>query len=1146
MKKIFTLLLVCCSLLGFSQSTTITISQVYGGGGNSGAPFNADYVELHNVSTVAQSLNGLSLQYASATAAGTWTGVFALPAASIPAGGFYLVRMSTTGATGSALPTPDAAPTTGNEIAMSATNGRIALVTGTTAISACPTANIVDLVGFGSSVCFEGTAATAVLSNSTAALRNGNGCTDTNNNGSDFTVGTPAPRNSATAASICGSSTPSPALTVGGTVTDFGSVTVLTNSPSQSFTITGANLTGFPGVITITAPSTDFEVSDNNTTFASSTTIPYTSATMAATTVYVRFTPQTAGAKTGNLSISGGGVSTAVTVAVSGNGTTTPPPATGVRISQVYGGGGNAGATYKQDFVEIYNPGTSAVDISGWSIQYASAAGPTTPGDWSVQAIPASTSIAAGKYYLIGLAIPTGAIGGDLPLAPDVVGTINMSGTAGKVALVNNSTALNGTTACSGATVVDVLGFSSSSTSATCAEGTAFLTTNIDATKSMFRKNNGCTDTNNNSVDFELGTVLPRNSTSAANNCSAPVPTLAVAGTINNFGNVVVLTNSASQNFTVSGTNLTGFPGVITITAPSTDFEVSTDNTTFSASVTVPYTTATLSSTTIYVRFTPQTTGVKSGNITISGGGTSTALTVAVSGTGVDPNAPAATVTALAAFGSLCLNTASAVNSFTINATNLTTANVTVGALAGYAYATAVGGPFTTTLSITQPGGTFTQQVFVQLTPTAVQSYNGNIAVSGGGLASPVNVAATGAGVNTTATVTTGAASAITITSATAAGTIGATGCSAVTSYGIEYSTTNNFPQGTGTKVVSTNLAAGAFTSALTGLTGATTYYYRAYATNDGGTAYGAQLSFITLAAPPAVITTTALTSFGSVCLPNSAGPNSFTITGANLTTANVTVSALAGYTYSTTETGTYTSTLSITQPGGAFSQVVYVKFTPAANQAYNGNIAVSGGGAAVSNVAASGTGTNTPPGITTAAATFVTTTSAQLNGSITSAGCNPVTANGFEYSGINNFVNGSGTSVNATTVTTADFSEVINDLVPKTVYYYKAFVQTSAGKTYGAQQSFKTDSIPTELIIYSTPVARGGNVHYSLGVIKPGHYATALYNSVGQKVFKKEMILQVGFINDNFTLPSTLPSGVYILQIENYEFKVRKQFIIK
>ncbi|MEZ5027851.1 MAG: lamin tail domain-containing protein [Ferruginibacter sp.] len=144
MKKIFTILFTLVSLISFSQSTTLVISQVYGGGGNSGAPYNADFVELHNVSSVSQSTSGLSVQYASSSATGTWTGVFALPTANIPAGGYFLIRMSTIGTNGVALPTPDAEPSAGNEIAMSSTNGRVALVNGVTALSGCPTTNVMD------------------------------------------------------------------------------------------------------------------------------------------------------------------------------------------------------------------------------------------------------------------------------------------------------------------------------------------------------------------------------------------------------------------------------------------------------------------------------------------------------------------------------------------------------------------------------------------------------------------------------------------------------------------------------------------------------------------------------------------------------------------------------------------------------------------------------------------------------------------------------------------------------------------------------------------------------------------------------------------------------------------------------------------
>ena len=195
------------ALLGAAAPATaaVQISQVYGGGGNTGALFNADFVELRNTGSSAVSLQGWSLQYASA--AGTaWGGAQLTPlTGNIPAGGHYLIKLATGANTAQpALPTPDATGTT----ALSATAGKVALVNTTTALTgACPLPNaaIVDFVGFGTTAsCSEGGSPTPAPSNSTAVLRADNGCTDTNNNASDFSTGTPTPRNSASAATACG------------------------------------------------------------------------------------------------------------------------------------------------------------------------------------------------------------------------------------------------------------------------------------------------------------------------------------------------------------------------------------------------------------------------------------------------------------------------------------------------------------------------------------------------------------------------------------------------------------------------------------------------------------------------------------------------------------------------------------------------------------------------------------------------------------------------------------------------------------------------------------------------------------------------------------------------------------------------------
>ena len=175
-----------------AASTGLVITEVYGGGGNSGANLNADFVELYNPTSSDITLDGKSLQYRSTSGTGAANGVGALTG-EVPAGEHFLVQTGTTGSSGSALPTPDA---TASSINMAAANGTIWLANGTTA-QTLPTgsvlnnANVIDLVGFGTSNTFE-TAATQAISVTTSAKRTDEG-TDGDNNGADFTVGGQTP-----------------------------------------------------------------------------------------------------------------------------------------------------------------------------------------------------------------------------------------------------------------------------------------------------------------------------------------------------------------------------------------------------------------------------------------------------------------------------------------------------------------------------------------------------------------------------------------------------------------------------------------------------------------------------------------------------------------------------------------------------------------------------------------------------------------------------------------------------------------------------------------------------------------------------------------------------------------------------------------
>lgn len=189
-----------------------------------------------------------------------------------------------------------------------------------------------------------------------------------------------------------------------------------------------------------------------------------------------------------------------------------PAAPTTVKISQIYGGGGNSGATYINDFFEIFNQSNSPVDISNWSIQQTSAAGTA----WTVTRLcPVSGSciLGAGHYYLVQLAAGTGGTTA-LPTA-DAVGTVNLGATSGKVALVANTIQLPSVACPTGNGIVDFVGYGGSA--ANCSESSpAGAPSN---TAAVVRKANGCTDSDNNANDFVVVGPIPRNSSAPVNVC---------------------------------------------------------------------------------------------------------------------------------------------------------------------------------------------------------------------------------------------------------------------------------------------------------------------------------------------------------------------------------------------------------------------------------------------------------------------------------------------------------------------------------------------------------------------------------------------------------------------------------------------------
>jgi hypothetical protein len=173
-------------------------------------------------------------------------------------------------------------------------------------------------------------------------------------------------------------------------------------------------------------------------------------------------------------------------------------------ISQIYGGGGNTGAVYTNDFIELYNTTDAPIDLTGWTVFYASDTGLfklETETVGYTQAVTLTGTIAAHGYYLIQGAAGTTVTDIPLPVAADITCGINLSGTKGKVALCNTGDKpINALSA----NVVDFVGFGAT---ASLFEGTAPTAAPSNST-AVVRAT--LTDTNDNAADFTVAAPNPR------------------------------------------------------------------------------------------------------------------------------------------------------------------------------------------------------------------------------------------------------------------------------------------------------------------------------------------------------------------------------------------------------------------------------------------------------------------------------------------------------------------------------------------------------------------------------------------------------------------------------------------------------------
>ncbi len=391
------------------------ISQIYTHGGEPGATFQNNYVELFNAGSSNIDINGWSLAVITTgdpkIQGGTFNGSFI-----IGPGTHLLVRFNGNGTDGQ--PVPGQFPIT---TASLGANGQIEVVPpGVNIVAGCPPASgtVADFVAYGSSQCLaEGQAAPAPTLTK-AAMRLNNGCTDTNNNAADFTLADPNPRQFSSPLTPCGGPQPTP-----------------NGSPTP-----------------VTSP----------------TPIP------------------------GNLAL---------------------------RISQIYPHGGEPGATLQNDYVEIFNAGSSNIDINGWSLAVITFEGNTEVDQGGT--FTSSFSVAPGTHLLVRFN-GNGTNGQPVP-GQLAINTISLGSTSGQIVLMPPGVTYTAGCPPATGTVADFVAYGSSQC---LAEGPAAPTPTL--TQAAMRLNNGCTDTNNNANDFVLANPNPRQFTSPLTPCGGstqPTPT---------------------------------------------------------------------------------------------------------------------------------------------------------------------------------------------------------------------------------------------------------------------------------------------------------------------------------------------------------------------------------------------------------------------------------------------------------------------------------------------------------------------------------------------------------------------------------------------------------------------------------------------
>jgi hypothetical protein len=289
----------------------------------------------------------------------------------------------------------------------------------------------------------------------------------------------------------------------------------------------------------------------------------------------------------------------------------------------------------------------------------------------------------------------------------------------------------------------------------------------------------------------------------------------------------------------------------------------------------------------------------------------------------------------------------------------------------------------------------------------------------------------------------TGAASSITDTGASLAGTVDPGG--AATNYTFEYGTSASFGAISTVTSAGAGTGAGPVTATLSGLTTNTTYYYRLIATNSVGTSTGTVSSFRTTGtpSPPAVETGS------SSAITNTAATVAGTVNPKGQATAFT-------FEYGTSTAFGQISTVVQLDNADANEPVTANLTGLAADTTYYYRVvAVNATGTSTGTVGTFNTGPGGAPVVVTGAASNVGSTTATLAGTVNAHGSQ--TAFAFEYGTTNAFGSLSAVDNAGAGNGTQSVTLPLTGLTPNTAYRYRIIATNGNGTTAGTVGTFST-----------------------------------------------------------------------------------------